>query len=140
MTEHMNAALTKGGPASRVSPRKERTRKALREALLVLLESRPLDDIKVKDLTDQAEVGYASFFRHYESKEQILDEVAYQEVVRIIELTLPLMDIHNPQVVCRAACNYINERRPVWAALLSGGAGGTLRDVFVKLAIENPSP
>lgn len=44
----------------------------LTDALLTLLQSKPLCDISVSELCDSAEVGRASFYRNYENKEAIL--------------------------------------------------------------------
>lgn len=46
--------------------------KHLTETLLSLLAEKPLDDISISELVDTAGVGRASFYRNYESKEDIL--------------------------------------------------------------------
>lgn len=44
----------------------------LTEALLTLLREKPIGDISISELCDEAVVGRASFYRNYESKEDIL--------------------------------------------------------------------
>lgn len=46
--------------------------KHLTEAFLSLLVKKPIEDISISELVDTAEVGRASFYRNYESKEDIL--------------------------------------------------------------------
>jgi AcrR family transcriptional regulator len=45
-----------------------RTKKALTEAFLKLLEQKPLDDITVNELCDTAGVRRATFYKHYSDK------------------------------------------------------------------------
>lgn len=47
-------------------------RRHITDALLSLLSEKPLDKISVRELTERAEVGRASFYRNYTSKEDVL--------------------------------------------------------------------
>jgi AcrR family transcriptional regulator len=49
-----------------------RTRRALAAALISLTSERPYQSIQVRDITDQADVGYATFYRHYENKDDLM--------------------------------------------------------------------
>jgi AcrR family transcriptional regulator len=49
-----------------------RTRRALAAALVSLTSERPYASIQVRDITDRADVGYATFYRHYESKDDLM--------------------------------------------------------------------
>jgi AcrR family transcriptional regulator len=49
-----------------------RTRRALAEALIQLTSERPYATIQVRDITDRADVGYATFYRHYDSKDDLM--------------------------------------------------------------------
>lgn len=49
-----------------------RTRRRLKQALLELIEERPLDSISIHDLTERAEVGRSTFYSHFDSKEDLL--------------------------------------------------------------------
>ena len=49
-----------------------RTRRALADALISLTSERPYLSIQVRDITDRADVGYATFYRHYESKDDLM--------------------------------------------------------------------
>jgi AcrR family transcriptional regulator len=52
----------------------KRTRRMLRDALMTLIVEKGYDVITIRDITDRADVAYATFFRHYESKEALLGE------------------------------------------------------------------
>src|SRR5262249_8801184 len=113
-----------------------RTREALRAALLTLLERMQLDQITVRDIVAEAGVGYATFFRHHASKEELLNEIAAGPVGQLMALTLPLLDPANTRVSCLAVCQYVDKHRVLWSALLTGGAAGALRTEFIRLAKE----
>lgn len=49
--------------------RVRRTRAALGQALLDLAAERPFEALTVREIVDRADVGDATFFRHYASKE-----------------------------------------------------------------------
>jgi AcrR family transcriptional regulator len=49
-----------------------RTRRALEAALIELTSERPYQSIQVRDISDRADVGYATFYRHYESKDDLM--------------------------------------------------------------------
>jgi AcrR family transcriptional regulator len=112
-----------------------RTRESLRRALLTLLERKQLDQISVRDIVAEAGVGYATFFRHHSTKEELLGEIAAEQVGRLMELTLPLLDPTDTRVSCVALCDYVSKHRTLWTALLTGGAAAALRAEFVRLAI-----
>lgn len=50
----------------------------IRCGLLSLLEEKKLEEISISELCDKAQVGRASFYRNYESKEDILREYLRQ--------------------------------------------------------------
>ncbi len=52
----------------------QRTRQLLSTALLKLIEERGYDSLTVNDITEQANVGRATFYLHYQDKEQLLVE------------------------------------------------------------------
>ena len=52
----------------------KRTRRLLRDALMALIVEKGFDAVTIRDITDRADVAYATFFRHYESKEALLGE------------------------------------------------------------------
>jgi AcrR family transcriptional regulator len=115
-------------------PRMRRTRDTLRRALLALLERKQLDQITIRDIAAEAGVGYATFFRHHASKEALLDEIAAEEIGRLMAMVLPMLDVANTRVSCLALCEYVGKHRAIWSSLLTGGAAATLRAEFVRLA------
>ena len=61
-----------------------RSRRLLGEALLELIQEQSFDAITIRDITERADIGYATFFRHYDSKEELLAE-QLENIIRQIE-------------------------------------------------------
>jgi AcrR family transcriptional regulator len=116
--------------------RMRRTRKALHAAMLVLLERKQFDRVTIREIAAEAGIGYATFFRHHSSKEDLLEEVAAEQIGKLMALTLPLLDSADTRVACLALCEYVGEHRALWSALLTG-AGGVMREEFIRLAAQD---
>ncbi len=121
-----------GAPRDRTA----RTRAALRDALLVLLEEQAFENIKVKEITTRAGVGYATFFRRYDDKDDLLHDLASQEIHKLLMMTLPILYSVDSEASTRALCAYVWEHRVVWKALLTGGASAILKEEYLNQALE----
>lgn len=122
--------------ASATDARQVRTRAKLLRAMLALLEQGPFDGITVRALATQAGVGYATFFRHYPSKEALLDDLAADEIAGLLGEAMPLFSAENTGRACVALFEFISRRKALWRALLTGGAAPLLREQFVAQARE----
>jgi len=112
-----------GGALPPLDARVRRSRTGLRQALLELLDARPLAEITIRDIAASAGVGYTTYFRHYPSKEALLHDLAADEIGRLSDLTIPVYDDADPRKACVALFAYVDGRRALWAALLAGAAG-----------------
>jgi len=115
-----------------------RTRAALRDALLVLLDEKPLDQITIRDITARSGIGYATFFRHHETKAALLDDLVADQISDLLKLALPVLWETDSREAARALCRYVDERRKLWSALLTGGAAGSMRQEFIRQARQVP--
>ena len=69
--------------------RVKRTRKLLREALVQLTLEKEYEDITIQDITDRADIGYRTFFRHYSDKDKLLQETLSTTMMELRELMAP---------------------------------------------------
>jgi AcrR family transcriptional regulator len=60
----------KNGPKE--DRRRARSRKALSEAFVSLLQEKPYPRISIQDIVDRANVGRSTFYGHFENKEQLM--------------------------------------------------------------------
>jgi AcrR family transcriptional regulator len=73
-------ATTQVARASRLDRRKARTRQALVDAAVRLIAGGRGDRASIQEITDAADIGFGSFYNHFESKEQLF-QTASQEVL-----------------------------------------------------------
>jgi AcrR family transcriptional regulator len=115
-------------------PRAKKSGLALRAALLALLERKPLEQITIREITAEAGVHYATFFRHHPTKEALLDDVAADQIDRLVELTLPVLDAVDWHASFLALATYVAEHRKLWTVLLTGGAAGAMRAELLRVS------
>ena len=81
MAEPISEASPLGAPrASRLDRRKARTRQALIDAAVRLIAEGRGDRASIQEITEEADIGFGSFYNHFESKEQLF-QTASQEVL-----------------------------------------------------------
>jgi AcrR family transcriptional regulator len=132
----MASSSSRLSAATAKDARAVRTRDALRNSLLKLLQEKPLDQITIRDIVAGAEINYATFFRHHPTKESLLHDVAEQQVRSLIALILPALDAHHVDAASLALCIYVDANRTLWSTLLTGGAAGVLREELLRIGKE----
>lgn len=61
-----------------------KTKNAIREAMLELLEGQAYDNISITDLTKKAEVSRMSFYRHFEDKDAVVKYI-FEGIITEVE-------------------------------------------------------
>ena len=72
-----------------VDRRVRRTKKSLEDALIALTLEKEYDDITIQEITDRADIGYRTFFRHYSDKDELLKDVLSTTIMELRELMTP---------------------------------------------------
>lgn len=134
-TRHLARARTTS-PRLPDDARAQRSREALRGALLLLLESRPFDQIAIKDITEAAGLSYPTFFRRFASKDDLLADIATAEVRRLLALSREALTQRRDAEPMAAMCAYVQAHRQLWRTLLTGGAAGAMRAEFMRISRE----
>jgi AcrR family transcriptional regulator len=109
-----------------------RSAQSLRDAMLALLLRKPFDQITIRDICADAEVHYATFFRHYQTKEELLNAIAQDQIRQLNKLTLAIRENEDYAAGFKALCAYVAEHRSLWSTLLNGGAGATMREEWLR--------
>ena len=128
----VNAEMKVGEGTVPGDARAARSRAALRATLMALLEEKPFEQVTIREITAKAKIGYATFFRQYPSKEALLNDLASDQIHELTGMTLPMLHSVGTRTTSRALCAYVWEHRKIWAALLTGGAAGTLKQEFIR--------
>ena len=71
-------------PPVKADPRVRRTRRLLRDALVSLILEKDFASISIKEITGRADVAYITFFRHFESLDQLLMEVLEEGLTELL--------------------------------------------------------
>lgn len=69
--------------------RVRRTQKLLGDALIALALEKEYDEITIQEITDRADIGYRTFFRHYTDKDELLKDVLSAVRTEMSELMGP---------------------------------------------------
>ena len=78
-----DAATAASAPkVSRLDRRKARTRRALIEAAVRLIAEGRGDRASIAEITEEADIGFGSFYNHFDSKEQLFQTAAEEVMER----------------------------------------------------------
>jgi AcrR family transcriptional regulator len=114
--------MNAGGTIDRRSRRREQTRAKLLDAARALFARQGVENTRINEITDQADVGFGSFYNHFDSKNAIAETVFTDTVAAqgaaIQEITADLED--PAEVISAAHRHFVRLARtdPEWAWLL----------------------
>lgn len=98
--------------AKRLDRRIARTRRALGNALIALVLESGYDQISIRELTERADIGYATFFRHYKSKDDLLSQLLVEAVEDFFGRLQPRMTVYDEALTLY---KFVEERREIFA-------------------------
>jgi|ERR1022692_186468 AcrR family transcriptional regulator len=102
--------------ATTADGRIERTRRALLSAFSGLIRERGYQQVKVADIAKHADIGRSTFYEHFESKDDLLE----QSIASLLVVLADLFDeSHAPEHI-EAMLAHCWENRQLGHALLSG--------------------
>lgn len=116
--------------------RVRRTRRALRDALVELALDRPFGTITVRDLTDRAGIGYATFFRHYRSPEDLLRSMLAELMDELVALLRPISR-DDPQGAGRLLFRHAARHADRYRVLLRTSRAVDLLPTIVRVGVDN---
>ena len=115
--EHLQLVADK----KRMDARVRRTRDALGDALVALMQEKPFDTITVQDVLDRAKVGRSTFYAHYSDKDDLLMSDA-EEFFESISMMLSVRGDQSERVFpVREFFSHIIEAKQFVDALVSSG-------------------
>ncbi|MCP2014701.1 AcrR family transcriptional regulator [Deinococcus sp. HSC-46F16] len=115
--------------------RVRRTRRLLTQALIDLSAERPLEAITVRDLTERAEVGYATFFRHYASIEELLRGAVDDLRAELLGLLPPLAG-DAPEQAGAVVFRHVQAQPGLYRLLLGTDRSHGLLDQIIDIGVR----
>lgn len=83
------------------------TKSMMKDALLRLLEHKPIDKVKVNELCAEAGVNRATFYRHYETVQDVLQEIEADVIRSMPQPGEKLRSIAQARDYLQVLCTYI---------------------------------
>jgi AcrR family transcriptional regulator len=102
----------------KVDRRIKRTQKLLQEALISLTLEKGYDGVTIREITDRADVGYTTFFRHYPDKETLLADVLNQMKEEFQVVLTPDLIVSEPAKMGKLLFEYVAKNRDLCRVLL----------------------
>ena len=116
-----NERLHPVSTGKKTDARVRRTRDALGDALVALMQEKPFETITVQDVLDRANVGRSTFYSHYSDKDDLLMSDA-EEFFESISLLLSLRGDKSDRVFpVQEFFSHIIEAKQFLDALMSSG-------------------
>lgn len=124
--------------------RVKRTQRLLAQALIALTLEKGYDAVTIRDITERADIGYATFFRHYPDKAALLNEVAEVVMSDLLAMLPPSPDA-DPATVGTLLFGYIRAHSAICRVLLGRqGSPHLLARITAageeRALAEHPSP
>jgi AcrR family transcriptional regulator len=116
--------------------RVRRTQNLLAKALIALTLKKSYESITIRDITEQADIGYATFFRHYHDKDALLHDVS-DVVLADLYVLLPSTPSCDAAVVGIPLFRYVKENSNVIRVLLSSRGSSSLLQRIIDLASQD---
>lgn len=102
----------------KVDRRIKRTQKLLQEALISLTLEKGYDEVTIREITDRADVGYTTFFRHYPDKEALLADVLNLMKEEFQVVLTPDLIVSEPEKMGTLLFEYVRANRDLCRVLL----------------------
>jgi len=119
-----------------VDRRIKRTRKLLQESLIGLILEKGYEATTIRDITERADVGYATFFRHYSDKEALLSAVLQSMKEEFQGLLVPHSMVSNPEETGTLIFEYVYKNCELCKVLLYSTDTLTLLKPVIEIGLQ----
>lgn len=114
----------------------QRTRDALGTALIDLIKEEGYARVTIKDITERANIAYATFFRHFESKEALL-LYCMTEIIRELEGTTVTESASDLRMEGQSIFEHVQANHKLYSSLLNIEASRNVLNQLKQIIIEN---
>lgn len=98
----------------------KRTQNLLAKALVELTLEKSYEAVTIRDITERADVGYATFFRHYGNKAALLKDVLEVVLAELLDLIQPSrVPVSDHATIGKLIFQYAEQHKEVVQVLLS---------------------
>jgi AcrR family transcriptional regulator len=129
--------LFQKGSGMKIDRRIQRTKQRLRQGLIDLTLEQGFDTITIRDITRQAGVGYATFFRHYKSKDELLLDVLDHLLEEVQTLLQPTLDTAGSSDSGTLIFIHVRDNEALYRVLLSSDGNHFALDRLRAAGVES---
>jgi len=112
----------------------------LQEALAGLTLERGYDAVTIRDITERADVGYATFFRHYPDKDSLLADMLQAMKDDLIQMLEPVTIVTDPEHISAIIFAYVQENATLCRVLLNSTDMMALLRPLEQIGLEEAVP
>ena len=128
-------------PTTRVDRRVQRTREQLLNALLALIRERGFEALSVQDIIDRANVGRATFYAHFDNKEDLLVSglEEFRTAIREHQRRLrqqSAVGAAEPFLFSRELFDHVAGHRDVFAAMVGKRSGAVVQRLMHRILLD----
>jgi len=106
----------------------------LAKALIALTLEKGYEAVSIRDITERADIGYATFFRHYRDKDELLEDVLDVVHAELIDLLCPTTPDADATDIGVLLFRHIQEQSEMVRVLLGSH---TLLPHLIEVATQN---
>ncbi len=114
----------------------KRTQQLLAKALIALTLEKGYEAVTIRDITERADVGYATFFRHYQSKDALLRDVS-DVVLADLNNLLPGSSSADAEAVGVPLFRYVQEHANIIRVLLQSRGSSSLVQHIIDITSQD---
>ncbi len=115
--------------------RPQKTKRALKNVLVDLLQTRELQTISIKEITDRADISRGTFYLHYDDIFALYQAIEYDvidNITDIIQSKVPIQDEDELEKIIGAIFEYLTAHINECDALLRTDSASFLSGVFER--------
>ncbi|QIL45607.1 TetR family transcriptional regulator [Vagococcus coleopterorum] len=124
----------------KTDPRVLKTRRKLKNAFLVLLRTKKISEVNVKDLTQTAEVTRGTFYLHFKDKEEFIETTMTELITDFFEAVMFEKEnqdgIMQPRLSLTHVFEFVEEHQDFFSVLLKEKEALIYRDLYSEKLFE----
>lgn len=121
-----------------------KTKKAIHQAFIELLNEKSLNKITISELSERADLGRGTFYLHYKDIYDLyeqLEKELYDELVELFDQRAPYRTSSSMQSVTEAIAEYIEGEKELFLLLIQSNANGNvlykIKELFKEKVLQD---
>ena len=98
------------------------SKRMLRESLLRLLKTKELGDINITELCREAEINRATFYKYYNTPQDVLSDIAMELIKEMKKMYRPMLTLDEVRTCVKNICEYVYEHADLIRMLIRANA------------------